>query len=48
MLKSKAIINKIGPVPLQLFGAVFGVLQLALGLQFMVDAAVIFMNGGGA
>ncbi len=46
MLKSKAIINKIGPVPLQLFGAVFGVLQLALGLQFMTDAAVIFINGG--
>lgn len=41
MRKSKAILKAVGPVPLQLFGAVFGVLQLALGLQFMVDA--IFM-----
>lgn len=41
MLKSKAILRAIGPVPLQLFGAVFGVLQLALGLEFMVDAALM-------
>ena len=38
MLRSKAIIRAVGPVPLQLFGAVFGVLQLALGLQFIADA----------
>ena len=38
MLKSKAILNAVGPVPLQLFGAVFGVLQLALALQFIVSA----------
>jgi hypothetical protein len=38
MLRSKAIIRTIGPVPLQLFGAVFGVLQVALGLQFVLDA----------
>ena len=38
MLRSKAILRVIGPVPLQLFGAVFGVLQLALGLQFILDA----------
>lgn len=38
MLRSKAILRAIGPVPLQLFGAVFGVLQLALALQFMRDA----------
>ena len=38
MLRSKAILSIIGPVPLQLFGAVFGVLQLALGLQFIANA----------
>jgi small neutral amino acid transporter SnatA (MarC family) len=38
MLRSKKILGAVGPVPLQLFGAVFGVLQLALGLQFMSDA----------
>lgn len=38
MLRSKAILRAIGPVPLQLFGAVFGVLQLALGLQFISEA----------
>lgn len=38
MLRSKAILRAIGPVPLQLFGAVFGVLQLALALQFIHDA----------
>jgi small neutral amino acid transporter SnatA (MarC family) len=38
MRRSKAILRAIGPVPLQLFGAVFGVLQLALSLQFMHDA----------
>lgn len=38
MLRSKAILGIIGPVPLQLFGAVFGVLQLALGLQFIANA----------
>lgn len=46
MRRSKAILNAIGPVPLQLFGAVFGVLQLALGLQFMADAAVMFGTQG--
>lgn len=38
MLRSKSILRLVGPVPLQLFGAVFGVLQLALGLQFIVAA----------
>lgn len=38
MRRSKAILRAIGPVPLQLFGAVFGVLQLALALQFILDA----------
>ncbi len=38
MRKSKAIMRAIGPVPLQLAGAVFGVLQLALGIEFIVDA----------
>jgi small neutral amino acid transporter SnatA (MarC family) len=42
MLRSKAIIRAVGPVPLQLFGAVFGVLQLALGLQFIADALAMF------
>ncbi|HBG96604.1 MAG TPA: hypothetical protein DDY14_15070 [Chromatiaceae bacterium] len=41
MLRSKAILRAIGPVPLQLFGAVFGVLQLALSLQFIHDAAAM-------
>ncbi|MDD9718624.1 MarC family protein [Dinoroseobacter sp. PD6] len=41
MLRSKAILRAVGPVPLQLFGAVFGVLQLALSLQFMYDAALM-------
>lgn len=41
MLKSKSILRVVGPVPLQLFGAVFGVLQLALGLQFFVAALSI-------
>lgn len=38
MLRSKTIISAIGPVPLQLFGAVFGVLQLALAIQFIINA----------
>jgi len=38
LLRSKAILRAIGTVPLQLFGAVFGVLQLALALQFISDA----------
>lgn len=41
MLRAKAILGVIGPVPLQLFGAVFGVLQLALGLEFISDAVRI-------
>jgi multiple antibiotic resistance protein len=41
MRRSKAILATIGPVPLQLFGAVFGVLQLSLGLQFMVNAVLM-------
>jgi small neutral amino acid transporter SnatA (MarC family) len=41
MLRSKAILRAIGPVPLQLFGAVFGVLQLALAIQFIVDAVAM-------
>ena len=41
MLRAKAILGAIGPVPLQLFGAVFGVLQLALGLQFIRDAVAM-------
>jgi len=41
MLRSKTILRAVGPVPLQLFGAVFGVLQLALALQFMYDAVMM-------
>lgn len=41
MLRSKTILGAIGPVPLQLFGAVFGVLQLALGLQFIANAVMM-------
>ncbi len=38
MRRSKTIMRAIGPVPLQLLGAVFGVLQLALGIEFIADA----------
>ncbi len=46
MRRSKAILKAVGPVPLQLFSAVFGVLQLALGLQFMLDAVLMMIEGG--
>ena len=38
MRYSKTIIRTIGPTPLQLLGAVFGVLQTALGVEFVIDA----------
>jgi multiple antibiotic resistance protein len=38
MLRSKAIIRAIGPAPLQTFGAVFGLLLVALGLEFFLNA----------
>ena len=41
MLRAKAIIRVVGPVPLQLLGAVFGVLQVALALQFIRDAVAM-------
>lgn len=41
MRRSKAVLRVIGPVPLQLFGAVFGVLQLALALQFILAAVAL-------
>jgi len=41
MRRSKAILRAVGPVPLQLLGAVFGVLQLALALQFIRDAVAM-------
>jgi multiple antibiotic resistance protein len=41
MLRAKAILRAVGPVPLQLLGAVFGVLQLALALQFIHDAVAM-------
>jgi small neutral amino acid transporter SnatA (MarC family) len=44
MLRAKAILGAIGPVPLQLFGAVFGVLQLALGLQFIREAVAMLAS----
>ena len=44
MRKTKAILSAAWPVPLLLFGAVFGVLQLALGLEFMVDAAIMLLS----
>ena len=37
-LRAKAIIRAIGSVPLEILGAVFGVLQVALSLQFIVNA----------
>ncbi|MEE4120172.1 MAG: MarC family protein [Paracoccaceae bacterium] len=41
MLRAKTIIRAVGPVPLQLLGAVFGVLQVALALQFIRDAVAM-------
>lgn len=38
MRHAKSIIEAIGPTPLQLLGAVFGVLQTALGIEFVLDA----------
>ncbi|GAA5524964.1 hypothetical protein Maes01_01524 [Microbulbifer aestuariivivens] len=38
MRYAKRIIKTIGPVPLKLFGAVFGILQAALGIEFIIDA----------
>jgi small neutral amino acid transporter SnatA (MarC family) len=38
MRHSKSIIEAIGPTPLQLLGAVFGVLQTTLGIEFILDA----------
>jgi multiple antibiotic resistance protein len=38
MRYSKTIIAAIGPTTLQLMGAVFGVLQVALGVEFVMDA----------
>ena len=38
MRHAKAILGAIGPTPLQLLGAVFGVLQTALGIEFVRDA----------
>jgi multiple antibiotic resistance protein len=38
MRYSKSIMAAIGPTPLQLLGAVFGVLQTALGIEFILDA----------
>ncbi|MFO1148096.1 MAG: MarC family protein [Alsobacter sp.] len=38
MRHAKAILGAIGPTPLQLVGAVFGVLQVALGIEFLLDA----------
>ncbi|MRH22089.1 hypothetical protein [Rhodovulum strictum] len=41
ILRAKAIMRMIGPVPLQLLGLVFGVLQFAVALEFMRDAMAI-------
>lgn len=45
MLRAKAILRAVGPVPLQLLGAVFGVLQLALALEFIHDAVAMLLAG---
>jgi len=39
MLRAKRIMRAIGPSPLEILGAVFGVLQAALAMQFIVNAA---------
>jgi multiple antibiotic resistance protein len=38
MRHAKSIQRAVGPTPLQLVGAVFGVLQVALGIEFLLDA----------
>jgi small neutral amino acid transporter SnatA (MarC family) len=38
MRHAKSILKIIGPTSLQLLGAVFGVLQTALGIEFVMDA----------
>lgn len=38
MLFVRRIMRSIGPIPLQILGAVLGVLQVALAMQFIVDA----------
>ena len=44
MLFAKKIIRAIGTVPLEILGAVFGVLQVALGLQFIVNAVMMLIK----
>ena len=41
MRRSKAILRADGPVALQHFGAVFGVLQLALAIQLILNAVAM-------
>ena len=38
MLRSKWLMRKMGSSPLEIMGAVFGVLQVALAMQFIVNA----------
>lgn len=43
MRHSKSILHALGPTPLQLAGAVFGVLQVALGVEFLIDAYRMYL-----
>jgi multiple antibiotic resistance protein len=47
MRHAKWILAKIGPGTLQLLGAVFGVLQTALGIEFILDAYRMLPVGSG-
>jgi multiple antibiotic resistance protein len=41
MLAARAFMHRIGMAPLLLLGAVFGVLQVALGIEFVADGMAL-------
>jgi multiple antibiotic resistance protein len=47
MLAAQRLMRAIGPVPLTLLGAVFGVLQLALGVEMIASGIALRAAGGG-
>jgi multiple antibiotic resistance protein len=49
MLGAKAFMRRVGMAPLLLLGAVFGVLQVALGIEILSDGIALAMaeSGGG-
>lgn len=47
MLSAHRIMRLIGPVPLTILGAVFGVLQVALGIEMIASGASLWSRAGG-